>query len=203
MAKFITSDHHLGEDRMTIMGRQFATGELCVDNMIARHNSIVKPDDEVIVVGDVCYQKRLDMLPTVAMFNGKKTLLRGNHDRGISDSEFSKFFDKIIPEGERLIIDASGIKCTIVHYPTMGNPDTFNLVGHIHGAWKYQLNMLNVGVDVHNFYPVNLDTIPFHFKAISEFYDDDVWVAYADVNAKWRGIRGKSGTYFKPVEIRR
>jgi len=35
----------------------------------------------------------------------------------------------------------------IDHYPTNGKSDIFNVVGHIHGTWKVQRNMVNVGVD--------------------------------------------------------
>lgn len=199
MNRWIVSDWHLGEDRMSIMGRPFKTGEECVEDMISRHNLVVDPSDEVIVVGDVCYQKRLDMLPVVSRFNGKKTLVRGNHDRALSDSDLAPFFHTVVPDGDGLIVEACDISCFVTHYPTRGSNCLFNLVGHIHSAWKYQLNMLNVGVDVHHFCPVNLDTIRFHLDAISKYYDDDVWVAYHSSNTEWKRIRGKPGSYFTGV----
>lgn len=197
MAKWIVGDWHLGEDRMSIMSRPYRDGDECVAHMIEIHNTLVKPDDEVIVVGDVCYQKKLDALPLVAKFNGRKTLVRGNHDRGLSDADLSPFFDVIVPDGEGIELTADGIECYATHYPTTGVAGRFNLVGHIHSAWKYQLNMFNVGVDANHYRPVNLDSIGFHFRAICEFYDEDVWVAYDERNSRWRGIRGKKGTYFQ------
>lgn len=196
MSNFVVGDWHLGEERMVIMGRPFKNGTECVDEMILRHNSIVKPEDTVIVAGDVCYLKAPEMLHRVAEFNGRKTLVRGNHDRGISDDEFSKYFEMIVPDGGHLILDAGGIKCTVTHYPTTGHPEMFNLVGHVHSAWKYQLNMMNVGVDVNHFFPTDLARIPFHFDAICKYYDQDVWVAYNPINSVWQGLRGKAGTYF-------
>lgn len=196
MKRFIVSDWHLGEDRMAILGRPFETGDACIEAMIANHNSVVSPDDEVIVVGDVCYQKRPECLPLVARFNGKKVLIRGNHDRGISDEDFRPYFSEIIPDGEGIEIEAGDLKCFVTHYPTRGKTEIFNLVGHIHSAWKVQFNMFNVGVDVNHFFPTNADKIPFYLKAICDFYDDDVWVAYKSVNKSWCGIRGKSGSYF-------
>ena len=74
--------------------------------------------------------------------------------------------------------------------------DCYNLVGHIHQAWKHQLNMLNVGVDVHNYRPVSFEKIPFYLKAITNYYDQDVWVAYNPINLKYLGSSGKKGTYF-------
>ena len=196
MARFFTADWHIYEERMAILGRPFATGEECVEAMIANHNKVVAPDDEVIVVGDVCYQKRLDCLPLVARFNGVKTLIRGNHDRGLSDADLAPYFVRVVPDGAGIYRKADGVECYITHYPTRGRPGSFNLVGHIHSAWKVQTNMLNVGVDVHHFFPVPEEKIFFYYKAICDFYDEDVWVAYNAINAKLVGSRGKKGTYF-------
>ena len=197
MARFIVADWHLNEDRMEILGRPFVSGDDCVNAMIELHNAVVKPDDEVIVVGDVCYQKALHGLPLVAKLNGRETLVRGNHDRGLSDSDLAPYFEKVVAEGECLVIEHNGVQYNVVHYPTLGVPDMFNLVGHIHTAWKVQKNMLNVGVDVHHFRPVNLDKIPFFVNAICNFYDEDVWVSGHDANSAWNN-RGKSGSYFDP-----
>lgn len=198
MKTWITSDWHLGEDRFELMGRPFTDQQQMVIKLKFEHNQIVDPDDLVIVNGDVCYQKTPEYLKHVKDFNGKKILIRGNHDRVFTDEQLKLYFDQIIPEGSGIYYDANGIKCYITHYPTRGVDDAFNLVGHIHGAWKYQLNMLNIGIDVHNFKPVNMDKIPFHFKAICEFYDQDVWIAYNNINTRFTGKRGKQTSYFTP-----
>ncbi len=196
--RFLVADWHLGEDRFEIMGRPFKTQMENVETLIKNHNELVAPDDWVIMVGDVCYQKYPEYLPYVEKFNGKKTLIRGNHDKVFTDEQLSKYFSVIIPEGEGITIYIEDMPCYITHYPAQGKLDMFNAVGHIHAAWKYQLNMFNVGVDVNNFRPVNTDKIPSHFDAITKYYDDDVWVAYQKVNEQYRGIRGKKGTYLKP-----
>jgi calcineurin-like phosphoesterase family protein len=170
-----------------------------VDTLVNNHNKLVAPEDEVIMAGDVCYQKTPEWLPNVSRFNGRKILIRGNHDRGITDEQFEPYFTRIIPDGCGLVKEICGIPCYITHYPSEGRADAFNLVGHIHSAWKYQLNMLNIGVDVHQYKPVCLDSIRFHLDAICKYYDEDVWVAYNEINAKFRGQRGKKGTYFRPV----
>lgn len=197
MASFACSDWHLGEDRFEIMGRPFTSVDGMIDTLVKNHNSMVKPEDEVYVIGDVCYQKHPEYLHHVDRFNGRKILIRGNHDRVITDEQFGKFFDKVIAEGSGIELDIGNVPCYLTHYPTRGKQARFNLVGHIHGAWKYQLNMLNIGIDVNHFYPVDLKTIPFHYKAICEYYDQDVWVGYSPINEIYKGIRGKEGSYFK------
>lgn len=191
---FFTADWHLGESRMEILQRPFSSIEEHEDALITLHNSIVAPDDEVYVVGDVCFDP--SRMHRVREFNGKKILIKGNHDRKASDEEFSKYFERIVPEGDGIELDYNDMKLFITHYPTRARPDRFNLVGHIHAFWKVQLNSLNVGVDVHHFRPLPLDRVPFFFKAICEYYDDDAWAAYHDANMQFRGQRGKKGSYF-------
>ena len=197
MSTFLTADWHLGEDRLEILQRPFVSAKDMIAGLIQRHNEVVGPDDEVIIVGDVCYQNTPQCLALVPSFNGRKTLIRGNHDRVFSDEELKPFFETIIRDGGGIELEVSQIPCYVTHYPTQGKPDRFNLVGHIHMTWKHQLNMLNVGVDVHHFYPLNLDKVPFHYQAICDYYDEDVWVAYREVNKDFRGIRGKPGRYFQ------
>lgn len=199
MNTFISADYHLGEDRFELMGRPFATKNQHINHLVAEHNMIVHPDDLIYVNGDVCYQKSPESLPFIERFNGRKILIRGNHDRGITDEQFKPYFEQIIPEGDGIEIDVEGIPCFITHYPTCGKIDRFNLVGHVHSIFKYQLNMFNVGIDVNHFRPVNLKRVPFHFKAICEFYDDDAWSAYNEINSQFIGKRGKSGTYFSKM----
>lgn len=196
MKTWLAADWHLGEDRMNIMHRPFTSAQEMIDTLIQLHNELVQPNDIVYMVGDVCYQKTPQYLPLVNEFNGQKILIRGNHDRVFTDDELSPYFEQIIPEGDGIEIDIQGIPCYITHYPTQGRTDRFNLVGHVHGTWMYQLNMMNVGVDVNHFCPIDIQTIPFHFEAICKHYDEDVWCAYNPINTQYIGQRGKSGTYF-------
>lgn len=197
MKRWITADWHLGESRFEIMQRPFTSVTEHVETLIKNHNALVKPDDEVIVVGDVCYKEHPDWLEVVKQFNGNKTLVRGNHDAVFTDDQLRPYFDLIVKEGDGIELDL-GFPAYATHYPTRGRPDRFNLVGHIHSAWKVQLNMLNVGVDVNHFRPLDLDKIRFFLQAISDFYDDDVWVAGDPINLDYASSRGKRGTYFKP-----
>jgi len=193
---FTTADWHLGEDRFEIMGRPFTSQQQHIDVLVENYNRIVPPNAQVLMLGDAVYQKAPEFLSQVARFNGIKTLVRGNHDRVFTDADLAPYFVDIVPEGEGTEVEMDGVTCWATHYPTRARPDMFNLVGHIHAAWKYQLNSLNVGIDVNHFLPVAAAKIPFSIKAIESFYDDDVWVAYNDANARYRDTRGKKGSYF-------
>lgn len=197
MATFLTADLHCGDPRFEIMGRPFKSSDEMISTLISNHNFMVSPSDEVIIVGDLCYQKTPGFLKYIEFFNGKKTLIRGNHDRTLLDSDLKRYFHTIIPEGDGLELDIEGIPCYCTHYPTRGRSDRFNITAHVHRAWTYQLNMFNCGIDANHFYPVDAKKIPFHFKTILDVYDDDIWCAYNSINQKYQGVRGKSGSYFK------
>lgn len=195
--RFITADWHLGENRFQIMQRHgFTDAQDMVDHLVKVHNEIVSSNDEVLIVGDIVNQKTPQYLEQVSRFNGYKVLFRGNHDRVFTDEQLEPYFERIVPEGEGEYFKVGELNCFVTHYPTQAKKDTFNLVGHIHSAWKFQLNMVNVGVDANHYKPHNLDEdIPFYFDAISKFYDRDVWCAYLDVNKEYCESRGSKGRY--------
>ena len=197
MNTWITSDWHCGEDRFEIMSRPFTTVDEHINYLITQHNNLVDPNDEVFVVGDAVYQKAPQYLPYIQKFNGKKTLIRGNHDVVFSDEQLKPYFTTIIKEGDGMEIDIEGIPCYITHYPTQGRENRFNLVGHVHGAFKYQLNMMNIGVDCNHFRPHNIKSIPFHYTAICKYYDRDVFAAYSKINFAYIDERSRKDTYFK------
>jgi len=196
--RWITADWHLGEERLELLGRPFKNQKEHIDALIANHNSVVSKDDLVIVVGDAVSKIHPEFIPYCDSFNGTKILIRGNHDAPYTDKQFLSHFDSIIEEGAGLELKIGDLDCWIIHYPTRSRKDKFNLVGHIHSAWKVQLNSYNVGVDANHFFPVDMDkSVPFVYKAICDFYDEDVWVAYDESNNSFKGKRGKDGSYFK------
>jgi len=204
---WLTSDWHLGEERMNLMLRPFETAEQQFQRLLAEHNALVQPEDLVIFLGDLCNKEHPEELPRVDEFNGRKWILRGNHDRTILDKDFLNHFERVFSEETVLTSNVGGIPISLNHYPSKADRKFFHLCGHIHSIWKFQLNAMNCGVDVHNFQPVNLNQIPFFLSAISEYYDEDAWVAYHFPNSHHRGKRGKPGTYneaspiFVPVEL--
>lgn len=194
---WFTADLHFGETRLKLMRRPFKTTEEQNETLIKNFNEVIATDDILIVNGDVAVNP--ESLPLVNRLNGRKTLVRGNYDRQFTDEVLSEYFEKIIPEGWGLPleIDAgkSKIPIWVTHYPTKGRTDRFNITGHIHKGWTIQLNSLNVGVDVHDYRPIPADDIDFFLRAACDYYDEDMWAAYAECNAFFRGKRGKQGSY--------
>ncbi len=200
---WITADFHLGETRMNLIQRPFAgPAEMC-EALLANYNKVVSVEDRVIFNGDIVFKsspQREMWLEAIGKFHGRKTLVRGNHDEIFTDDQLTPYFETIIPEGQGIELEVDGIPVYVTHYPTLAREDRFNLVGHVHSSWKLQLNSLNVGVDVHHFRPMPLTDVQFYLEAISGFYDQDVWTAYLPANEKFKGLRGKSGSYFPPKD---
>jgi calcineurin-like phosphoesterase family protein len=86
VAKFIVADPHFGHhgvckflapDGVSKL-RPWDNIEDMDKELIHRWNSVVRPDDEVYVLGDVVMNRK--HLPTVGLCNGRKHLIKGNHD---------------------------------------------------------------------------------------------------------------------------
>lgn len=180
---FFTSDHHFGH--ANIIGycqRPFADANEMDGQMLRRWNERVGPEDTVYYLGDFCLQDRR-VAPLLAGLNGHKHLIMGNHDschpckkaaalkRGIY---YRAGFETL--ELERTMTIA-GQSVLLTHMPYMEaepaeggyqpkfaqfrprNQGGWLVHGHVHEKWKTKDRMINVGVDVWDFYPVPLADI--------------------------------------------
>ena len=201
MKTWFTSDWHISDYRLNILRRPFNNEAEMFLKIRDEHNKVVEPNDIVYVLGDVCFRKNKQFLPLVDTLNGKKILIRGNHDRDTTDEEFLKYFDKVVADGDGLEIQINDIPFNLTHYPTTARQDIFNLVGHVHDSWRFQPNMINVGVDVNHFRPVSADEILFFYNAILTHFDQDIWAAYLPQNLEYFELRGQKTSYFEKKEI--
>jgi len=168
---WFTSDTHFGHKNIiSYCDRPFNKLYHMDTTIIKRFNERIKPDDTVFFLGDFCFRNSpggkdgegttnnakhyLDQL------NGSWIFIRGNHDNNNS-------LKTII---ESLIIHSCGRDIYLCHNPENVNEDfEINLVGHIHEKWKFKKlskksYMINVGVDVNNFYPKKLSELLNEFE---------------------------------------
>jgi calcineurin-like phosphoesterase family protein len=171
---WFTADWHLGDVRFSRDAPLLRPFKSLVDQhqtIIKNINDWVQPDDQLIHLGDVVVDA--DYLPLLEQINCKnKTLIRGNYDEG-KEKELSKYFDGI--EEELYYNLSNGDKIYLNHYPINAKTDCFNVVGHIHGLWKVQPNMINVGVDAWHFLPVSEEQLLYVMNAIRNHYDENVF----------------------------
>ena len=150
---------------------EFANSEEADQAMIDRHNAVVKDNDRVYMVGDICFHKK--HLYKVGQMRGRKVLIKGNHDL-LTPSEYLEYFDDI-----RGVHQFSGM--VITHIPI--HPDSlgrwgFNVHGHLHanrvthyvqntptqgGPYFYtevpDPRYFNVSVEQINYTPISLEEV--------------------------------------------
>lgn len=178
MKRFFVSDMHFGDDRFNVFYRPFKTLDEQHKTIIDNWNAAINPEDEVYVVGDVAVTD--DALKYVDQLNGKKILILGNYDEPRPLELLQQKFEKVCTS---MTIEIDGETVNLTHYPAEAYSNHFNIVGHIHGLWKVQRNMINVGVDAWNYLPVSEDQIKFCMNAIRKFYDVNVFAGelYANI----------------------
>lgn len=157
---FFTADTHFNHAIIiTYCKRPFADAREMDEVMIRNWNAEVRPEDTVIHAGDVGFG--LAGLSCVQRLNGRKILIRGNHDyrhklRILKQVGFEFVYDDAhvfrFPE-------FGNVEFLVSHYP-IDVPDRIPcLCGHVHDRWKKSGKWLNVGVDVHNFTPMRADFV--------------------------------------------
>lgn len=191
MKKWFTSDWHLGEDRIgrggkpNLFYRPFKSVD-AQDNQILDGfiNSGFQDGDELWHLGDVLYDaNKHSMLSSLkdVFPNSKFNLIVGNYDEDklvLLCNYFDDMYDDYYVKFD------NQVKGTYLnHYPAKcrrelnkeHQPWEFAITGHIHGLWKVQRGMINVGVDAWHFKPVSEDEILFCWNAMQKFYDENVF----------------------------
>jgi calcineurin-like phosphoesterase family protein len=186
---WFTADWHFGHTKvLKFTDRPFASIAEHDAGLIARHNSVVNPDDDVWVCGDVALGDIERSLACCAEMNGKLHLVLGNHDRPAMARTPEKrdywtrryldeggFFEVIDDDNSVDVELPNGAIVLASHYPYSGDGDSFAtdrfadrrpldtgqwlVHGHVHKAWHVRGRQINVGVDVWEFQPAPWETI--------------------------------------------
>lgn len=181
--RFFTSDQHY--DHFNIIrysGRPFRDVDEMREEMIRLHNEAVRPEDEVLHLGDFSMSEKAVPL-VLPRLNGIHRLVVGNHDKCFAPKDRDRrvrgryyrhgfrFVD------ERLDLEVGGFKVAVAHFPLRGGDETdlrhaehrlraedlrgatALLHGHVHEKWRVRafrgVPMVNVGVDVWDYAPVS------------------------------------------------
>jgi len=158
MATFFTADTHFGDHRtINIARRPFANVAEMDAALIARWNAVVGADDTVWHLGDVA-RRAQDVASLLDRLNGTKHLLRGNND---PDGTLAASGWASVSDYRELTLDGSAL--ILCHYPFRSwngqHRGAIDLHGHSHGRLKRIPRQFDVGVDVHDFTPVTLETL--------------------------------------------
>ena len=157
---FYTADLHF-HYKPFLPGRPFASVEEMDEAMIRLWNETVTDGDTVYVVGDVGYNGGYVPGDALGRLQGRKHLIRGNHDTGFENAQ--KLFDYFETVTDFSEIDDGDTHILLCHYPILYRKRGYMIHGHLHQARgpEYDIlrqmpRMLNAGVDVNFYRPVTL-----------------------------------------------
>lgn len=188
---WFSSDIHFGhENVIKFCDRPFKDIDDMKEQIIKNHNRLVKPEDLVVHVGDMFfYHRPEEMKEVLDQMNGRKVLVRGNHDQ--KPRQMMNAGYQICVEQMDFII--ANQRVHVSHYPyrmdeklmrylkikkkvhkLLGlrpiyfekyherrpkDDGCFLIHGHTHDKVKTKGRMIHVGVDAWGYKPVNIQKI--------------------------------------------
>ncbi len=166
MTIWFTSDTHFGHDAIRrLADRPFASLEAMDSALVQRWNAVVRPMDTVWHLGDFAHKSAASVADYRNRLNGKIHLITGNHDAHTL-RDHSQLFVSVQDLAE---VQTAGRTIILCHYP-MREWDkawrgSWHLHGHVHGRLDNQLHgcSLDVGVDSHDYAPIDVNRIAILF----------------------------------------
>jgi len=163
---FVISDTHFSHEKILTFTdnfggklRDFHNIEEMDECIIDNWNSVVRNEDEVYHLGDVGFNRNKLRL-ILPRLNGKKVLVKGNHDR-FSKGFYSEFFADI-----RAVSRMDGIVMShIPIHPACLSRWGTNVHGHLHSNHIVNGPYVNVCVEQINYTPKDLEEIIYEIKS--------------------------------------
>lgn len=172
---FYMGDIHAGHgNSIRFDNRPWKTVEEMDEGLLRNINSRVTNDDTLVIAGDLTWYKGKKAYDFIRRMNGKKILVRGNHDYEYKP-EFISLFEKVV---DRLEIQDGDNHVVVSHYPEFFYKNQrygwIHLYAHVHMGVDYKLcekiaqeirdagipcRAYNIGCMLWNFFPVTLDEI--------------------------------------------
>lgn len=165
---FFVSDTHFGHDNIIkFVGengsriRPFDSVEEMDELLVKNWNEIVRPQDRIYHLGDVVMNHK--HMPIMSRLNGKKVLIKGNHDIFKLDV-YTPYFEDI---RAYKVLPKHGIICSHipVHESQLEHRFKWNVHGHTHEKFvkgrdgMIDLRYINVCVETTHWRPLSLEHI--------------------------------------------
>ena len=169
---YFTSDLHFCHNReFCYEPRGFNSAYEMNEAIVKNWNSIIQPEDDVYVLGDLMLNDNETGLKLIKQLKGNIHVILGNHDTAEREDLYNTCYNIVsINMAERLKYNKYHF--FLCHYPTLcGNYDDgkalrkhmINLCGHSHtkdkfADWDKGL-IYHVELDAHDMRPISLDEI--------------------------------------------
>lgn len=172
--------------------RPFTSTEEMDETMVERWNAVVRPQDTVYHLGDVVINKK--SLHHVKRLNGKKRLVRGNHDI-FKDADYRNVgFESIY--GVRVFVDKFILSHIPLHPDCVTNRFRVCVHGHLHSNEIMRTVMVTKDVSVP--WPHEKTEIDPRYLCVSVEHTDYRPLSFDEVEARIKA-RWEATGYTNPV----
>jgi calcineurin-like phosphoesterase family protein len=170
MIYFTADTHFCHKNVIESCNRPFDNIEQMNQTLIDNWNSRVKAEDEIYILGDFFWRGKISEANEILeKLKGRKYMLRGNHDFFLDDKDFNKTHFEWIKDYH--VLKYQWKKIILFHYPIWEWEGylrgSIHLHGHVHdnagiyhrGTEALGKQAINVGVDVHGYYPISIEEV--------------------------------------------
>lgn len=166
MTTWFTSDIHFNHRNIIrLCDRPFDDIVEMNESIIENFNAVVRPDDDLYILGDVNFKGNADKL--IPRLNGYKFLIEGNHDKDYDPTLFEEIYQL---HEINVPVHGRSYRFVLCHYPLAEWNGFYKRAIHLHGHQhnkpvyneqmrSQKLYRYDVGVDANGFYPVSAEQI--------------------------------------------
>ena len=156
---WFTSDTHFCH-KLMLQYRPFHTIDDMNEFIIDKWNKKIGKHDIVYVLGDFGFGNREELKKILTALNGRKTLIRGNHDKRARVHSIKGWVN--VKDYHELIYKKSTRIC-LFHFPISDWnrrwKGSLHIHGHSHGKHNGDGRMMDVGVDALNYSPISIEDV--------------------------------------------
>lgn len=156
---WLISDTHFGHSKIFEFEESrretFSGVDSMTEEIIRRWNEVVAPNDIVFHLGDIAFGG-VDVQSIIRRLNGKKYLIRGNHD-----NKKDEYYHNCGFSGVYSMLEFKGVVFThIPIHPQEFYRWTTNIHGHVHSkSIRDDDRYINVCCEVINYTPIKMSTL--------------------------------------------
>lgn len=167
--KLYISDTHFGHKNVIEFDkRPFTDVEEMDQMMLSYWKSKVQKDDEVYIIGDLCYRSDKGPVWYLQRLPGKKHLIIGNHDE--KTLKYPGALDYFESVDKMMHVEDNGRHICLCHFPIAEwngyYRNSYHLYGHIHAKladtcliMRNRRNAYNAAACINGYMPCTLDEI--------------------------------------------
>lgn len=132
---FYISDTHFGHANIIRFdGRPFSDVKEMEDALVYNWNKAVGNDDDMYILGDFCWKSEDESIRILQKLNGRKHLVKGNHDPKYLSPALRSLFQEVC---EYLEVKDNGRHIILCHYPILFyrgsySDSMWHFCGHTH-----------------------------------------------------------------------